>query len=1142
MAEQKSRLVLEIDSRDAEQKATDINKALEALEALGLPTQRAMAKTASGIDGVGKSSTKTTGAIDELSESSDKVAESSLKVGETAAEASTRLLAMAKRSLETSDYVKSLSVSTTQAGNSFDYAAEKAERLSDLARRMRAESDANVKTNTTLAGGSRKAAVATDEQAQALEKLLGQIDPVTRKLTEIDRLEKELAKNKKFLDADTFADYQSKIAAARKAIGGIGDDLKSFGLTTKGSQRDAAQLLNALKSGDWQGAARNFQQISVSSGGASQALRSLGGSALGVVNPFTVAGAAAALLALAYKQGSDEASAFTLSLATTGNTAGTTTAQLATMAKQISNTGGTTGKAASVLAQLAASVRIPISSFEALTRAAMDYESATGQAAEETAKNFEKIAKDPTAEILRLNESMNFLTASTYEQIKALQDHGDAQGAAAIASDAYEEGLSRTSKIVRENLGYLESSWNAVASAAKGAWDAALNIGREKTVDDKLKALREQLDAIAEAEALRDKRDPRGRPADPLSNLTPNDDFRKQALQAQETQLLIQKAEDERRASAKGFAQQMQRQSLDDQLTLDKIRDDSASNQKKRDKKIEEYQAVVARRELEAKKKNDKSLLISAEQQEKDIAAIKEKYKDPKTPKTKAYREDAGQRMLDQARQQFAVLQEQSKVIADQTTGTVTLGAEAKKLIALETTLAELKKKGTLTVAQKQILAMGELNVAQQKLNAGLEKQNQLSAVQLENAARLKAYQDGLNAELNLAQEGLNNKNAGTGLGDRAKARLQEDLKIQQDYQKRINKLTNDYNNSTDKSVGRKQLYDDEVASAKAALDKRLAMQKESYAKGEELRANWLAGTSDAWQNYVDMAFNYNQQAQDATSQVLGNTTSSISDQIQGLLKGTTNLGNAFLSLGETMGSSILQALSEITAKWVVTQALKMAGIEAETGAVVASEGIKTTAKVTGDAVATGSSLASIATILSANVAAAATTVTSWLPAALVASIGSFGAAAVVGGGALVAAYALLKGFSDGGYTGPGGVNEVAGTVHKGEVVWSQKDISRHGGVAMVESLRKGNVSPIGAARAASAQPPAAPGAAVTPNMNVQIFNNSNSQVSTKRDQRGQLQVLINAVREDFLAGVASGDSDWARGIEGTYHGMRRER
>lgn len=52
-------------------------------------------------------------------------------------------------------------------------------------------------------------------------------------------------------------------------------------------------------------------------------------------------------------------------------------------------------------------------------------------------------------------------------------------------------------------------------------------------------------------------------------------------------------------------------------------------------------------------------------------------------------------------------------------------------------------------------------------------------------------------------------------------------------------------------------------------------------------------------------------------------------------------------------------------------------------------------------------------------------------------------------------------GFSGGGYTGPGGVHEEAGVVHKGEVVWSQKDIQRFGGVAAVEALRKGDVSAV---------------------------------------------------------------------------------
>ncbi|MEZ2224390.1 phage tail tape-measure protein [Rhizobium sp. RCC_161_2] len=46
--------------------------------------------------------------------------------------------------------------------------------------------------------------------------------------------------------------------------------------------------------------------------------------------------------------------------------------------------------------------------------------------------------------------------------------------------------------------------------------------------------------------------------------------------------------------------------------------------------------------------------------------------------------------------------------------------------------------------------------------------------------------------------------------------------------------------------------------------------------------------------------------------------------------------------------------------------------------------------------------------------------------------------------------------FANGGYTGPGGKNEPAGIVHAGEVVWSQKDIARAGGVGIVEAMRLG--------------------------------------------------------------------------------------
>ncbi|CAG8863159.1 hypothetical protein PS627_00095 [Pseudomonas fluorescens] len=478
--------------------------------------------------------------------------------------------------------------------------------------------------------------------------------------------------------------------------------------------------------------------------------------------------------------------------------------------------------------------------------------------------------------------------------------------------------------------------------------------------------------------------------------------------------------------------------------------------------------------------------------------------------------EDAGQKLLDSARQRYAVLQQQSREIEAQGSSSRTLGTEAKKLIELETEIANLKEKRTLTTAQKQVLAMAELNLAQQKQNAALERANELTKEQYENTAKLKAYQDNLNSQLGLEDDRYKSEIAGAGQGDKVRQRMQEALKIQQDYQNRVNKITNEYNDSTDKSESRKQLYEGQLAAESDTLNKSLARQQQHYAELDALRGEWLLGVSDSWQNYVDMATDYNQQARDATASILGDTTSSLSQGIQDVVTQTESLGDAFVNLGPTMANSVLGALADITAQWLVTQALKMAGISAETTAVVASEGTKAAAKVAGDTVATTSTLASIATTLAANVAAAATTIASWLPAALVASIGSFGAAAVVGGGALLAAYALIKGFSNGGYTGAGGVNEPAGVVHKGEVVWSQADISRFGGVASVEALRKGNVTPIRSNSNSTTQSSTTGNQAQPQQTVVQIIEDSSKAGKTTRSQENGNEI-IRVFVSDFL-------------------------
>ena len=1207
MAEQKSRLVLEIDSRDAEQKAEDVRKALGALEDAGIRVKPAMDKAGAGIDGVGKTATKAGESLGQLGKSADGSAKSTASSSESYAEASTRLLAMATNSLQASDYVKSLTASTSAASVSFDAASDKIRSITSLAARLRAESDALAGSTDKASVSTQNASVATDLQAKELAELLGKINPAVAALGRLDDMQSKLGQFRKagLIDTETFKDYSTRLDSTRQGLSAFDDGLSKTGISARQTETALRQLpsqftdiftslaagqnplLVLLQQGgqikDSFGGIGNtvdvlggkvkgfFSSVAGSSAGIAGAGAALGelatqqnavaegseaaadglggmadsantaadasknakeaADALGltgvpvsaglglIIVAATASAAALALMIYGYNKGSQEADAFNKALILTGNFAGTSSDQLADLAMQVSAVNGTTGQAAEILAGLAGSGKIASESFETITNAAIAMEDATGKSVDATIAEFVKISKDPVSAAKELNDQYHFLTASVYSQIAALKEQGDTIGAADLLTKTYSDTVQDRSRQITNNLGTIERAWKGIKDAAAGALDATFNVGRTLTMEQQAQEIRERL-------ASNRGRDGRLRALGYETRETKKD-------QATLAYLELQIDAEKTKNTYLGEQRKIQDDAVGAQIKVDALTKSSLTNEQKRTEAVKEY-----RKQLDSiRKANPDDARLIQSVIDKNIANINEKFKDVKTPKDKPYTEDAGQKMLDEARQRFAVLQQQGQAITDQTNGTAALGTEAKKLIELETMLANLKTKGTLTASQKQLLAMGELNAAQQRLNAGLEEQNKLASVQVQNAAKLKAYQDNLASRLDSSQEELNNRLAGAGLGAEAKSRLQEDLKIQQDYQKRLNKLTNDYTNSTDKSPGRTKLYDDEVALEKAALDKRIEQQKGYYASLDALRGNWLAGASTAWQSYLEIATNYNQQTQEATARLLGDTTSSISDQIQGLVKGTTSLGDAFGNLAGTMSGSVLQALSDIAAKWVVVHALKMAGITAETGAVVTSEGIKTTAKLTTDAVSTSSTLAAIATTLAANVSAAATTIASWLPAALVASIGSFGAAAVVGGTALIAAYALIKGFSSGGYTGAGGVNEPAGMVHKGEVVWSQADISRFGGVAAVESLRKGNVSPIGVARSVSAGSSAgkSSGTSTPTPLTVNLIENPSKagQVERGRNSDGSESLTL------FAAQIRAGGNEASDTFESVY-GLKR--
>lgn len=230
-------------------------------------------------------------------------------------------------------------------------------------------------------------------------------------------------------------------------------------------------------------------------GSVGAALRGVAGYVAELVNPYTLAAAAAAALAYAAYQGSHEVDAYRQALVLSGNAAGTTAGQLQDMARAMAqaNSGGTQGNAAEVLTQMAASGQVAADGLQAAAAAAIALERAGGPAASETAKQFAELGRDPVTSALRLNESLHFLTVSTYQQIKAAQEQGRTDEAASIAQKALAQAATQRGQELEAGLGTLQRAWRGVADAAKRAWDGMVGLGREQTVAQQIKGIEDRL-------------------------------------------------------------------------------------------------------------------------------------------------------------------------------------------------------------------------------------------------------------------------------------------------------------------------------------------------------------------------------------------------------------------------------------------------------------------------------------------------------------------------------------------------------------------------------------------------------------------------------------------------------------------------
>ncbi len=231
-------------------------------------------------------------------------------------------------------------------------------------------------------------------------------------------------------------------------------------------------------------------------GGIAPAAKALGATVLGMVNPFTLAAVAAGVLAYAYHAGSSEADGYRAALVMTGNAAGTTVGQMADMARAVAQNIGTQSAAAAVLAQMAGTGQIAGESLEHFTAVALGLEKYAGQAIKTTVQQLEKLGESPVQASIKLNEQYRYLSVTVYEAIKALDEQGKKDEAAALAQQTYANAMEARTQQLKASLGSIERGWMAVTTAAKKGWDAILNIGREETAQQKLDAIGTRIAAL----------------------------------------------------------------------------------------------------------------------------------------------------------------------------------------------------------------------------------------------------------------------------------------------------------------------------------------------------------------------------------------------------------------------------------------------------------------------------------------------------------------------------------------------------------------------------------------------------------------------------------------------------------------------
>ncbi|HCF2632785.1 TPA: phage tail tape measure protein [Pseudomonas aeruginosa] len=840
MAEE-SRLSIIIDSRGAEKNATSLSDALDRVERsgdeaagstsrlsevtvrLGSNMSKAAAATVASLSRIERATESTSSQMTALVSRAVALENAMSSVGQGIGRLDTGITQsnaqLGQLNTQMSHLVSTFS--TFSQGQSAINA-----QLSRIAANMSRAADEtqNLDQSTSRAGrGAREAASDLDAERAGLARLLGQINPTVAALDRLDDMQQRLTryKNLRLVDAETVAEYTERLTAMRNALGDAEGGMNRTGMSAKALSANMRMLpaqITDIVVGLSSGQApltvllQQGGQLKDMFGGIGPAAKALGGYIAGLVNPLTLAAAAVATLGVAYYQGSEETEAMTNAIIANGNAAGTSASKLAALAQQIGQGNATVGQAAEALTALAAGGNRLTDLYERIATGAIAWSKATGKSIQEVIASFNDLSKDPVGAVKKLDEELNILTASQYANIQSLQERGQKEEAARVATEAYADAVTTRSSQMADNLGILERSWNSVAGAAKGAWDSMLNIGRTSSIDSEIADIERRLAQpkfgllTSDAEFARSK-----------EMLREQLDFlkaRKEAQQYDEKYFAEQSAL--QAAGKKGIdlinstfaAAQTQTEKLQKQLVeLDKAR--KAAMEAGGFTAEEETKFAVARKNIE-----------------QQIADIKEREAKKSAPKTRG--QNVGVREADNTA---------SRLLAQYDPA----GQAVRTLTKEQQQLDLAWRKGKITLDEYgKALAQASLNYA-----AAIKGAQGLTAAE--------QYQAQMERQLLLQREQYAAQAAAVGMGGLEAERYQQRIQLEQQSNDRVLQLQTELAQATTEK--QRQELQAQIDLEREYLPKRIQAQKDGYQQMDKARQDWLAGAASGartWFEQID--------------------------------------------------------------------------------------------------------------------------------------------------------------------------------------------------------------------------------------------------------------------------------------------------